>query len=222
VQNLRDDFVDLLRYSTQTPKIDFEYASNLYFIEFKNLYEDKGNSLDLEDYIHGIKVLNAIVDINRAIDQNVHKNHLISHLLNPSAHLTGINMNLVDYYTYYFNKLKLEKSAASRSSLSSSSSSTNSLANDDTLNRLLTHSEIQDCISTANEHYEQEIEAIQSLKEFIEKDDINSAFYTIKNLNLMNDANLIDDNFFLYFHEIKEYVYVSMLMRTKNEWIDMK
>jgi hypothetical protein len=209
VGNLKDEFLDLLRYSTFTPKIDFEYASNLYFIEFKNLYEDKGISLDLDDYIHGIKVLNAIVDINRAIDQSIQKTHLISYLLNPNAHLNSMNMNLIDYYVYYFNKQKLEKSMPPGSS-SSSISSTNSFVNDEILSRLLTHSEIQDCITMANDQYEQETIAINDLRAFIEKDDMSSAFYTIKNINLMGDTNIIDDNFFLYFHEIKEYIYVSV------------
>ena len=135
------------------PMIDYEYASSLYYFEFKSIYDDKETGLDLEDFIHGIKVLNAIASINKEIDEkfsmNDHKNSaLIASLTNPNAHLQDFNPTLINLYKNLFFKLKSEKLL------------NNDENNNDQsmlqLNSLLTHSEIQECIYDANDFHERE------------------------------------------------------------------
>ena len=69
--NARDDFVDILRDNVgffATSDVDCDYAGTLYFVEFKLILEEKQAPLDMDDFSHGLKVLNTIVDINTNID----------------------------------------------------------------------------------------------------------------------------------------------------------
>jgi hypothetical protein len=168
-------------------EIDSNYASNLYFVEFKYIHEEKQNSLDIDDFIHGIKVLNAVVDINKEIDgffahikdnpeanlnttdklTDTYATNIYAKLKNPSAHLQDINgEHLKKRYLnsfYACKRLKINNN--------SNSSYNNTILNEcknlslcdsghvesDLFScSLLTHGEIQECISQTNSDYEQE------------------------------------------------------------------
>lgn len=163
--NQKDEFLITLKNSSDKflPEIDYAYASILYYVEFRSLYDDKDTNLDLDDYIHGIKVLNAIVGVNKSIDYSINKSSgsnneynkiLIEALLNTSAHLKDINVNLIDYYKDLFYKLKLHK--LNNINDENNNSNINESKNIDEINTLLTHSEIQESIYQANVQYEKE------------------------------------------------------------------
>lgn len=68
--NRCDEFLELIKTNPDTflAEIDASYAGSLYFLEFKYIRDEKQTPLDLEDFQHGIKVLNSVVDINRMLD----------------------------------------------------------------------------------------------------------------------------------------------------------
>ena len=112
MNNKRDEFILILSQHAESfhteEEIDGDYAGSLYFVEFKFIYDDKETSLDIDDFMHGIKVLNVVVDINKAIDissTNIDKNKseclendailLLNRIKHPNAHLQEIiNDNL--------------------------------------------------------------------------------------------------------------------------------
>lgn len=103
INNKRDEFILNLSHhidSFQSEDIDADYAGSLYFVEFKYIYDEKENPLGVDDYKHGIKVLNVVVDINKLIDSaasNIEEkksecleydsNLLMSKIKHPNAHL---------------------------------------------------------------------------------------------------------------------------------------
>ena len=154
--NNKIDFINTLKYASEDffPQIDFDYAGSLYFLEFKSIYDDKESNLDLEDFINGIKVLNAIASINRCIDEKFNYNNnkneeLIESLLHSNAHLQDVNTNLINLYKNLFFKLKSEKVLMNDENNNSNCSIIGS-------NNLLTHSEIQECILNGNMMHEKE------------------------------------------------------------------
>lgn len=68
--NKCDEFLDLIKSNPDQflADIDSIYAGSLYFLEFKYIREEKQAPLDLEDFQHGLKVLNCVVDINHMLD----------------------------------------------------------------------------------------------------------------------------------------------------------
>lgn len=232
--NRKDEFVEIIKQNVEMfmAPIDYEYASSLYFIEFKYLYEEKQSNLDLEDIIHGIKVLNSVVNINKTIDscmnsmhvnyeykelghgigdenhtmtsttsstssasstssetngtdnnhndiiENVlfstssaqftsHSNELYFKLTDPNVHLQDIRngdafkrkyLNSMIAFKQFKNNNNLNSSLNERTknNLSLSDSEDSELSTDILGCNLLTHSEIQDCISQTNAEYEQE------------------------------------------------------------------
>jgi hypothetical protein len=157
------DFINTLKNASEEffPPIDHEYAASLYFLEFKTIYDDKETNLDLEDFINGIKVLNSIALINRAIEfkfssnneeinnNNNNNEDLFECLSEPNAHLQDINKNLINLYKNLFFKLKSEKLMINDENNNTSSSLSGA-------NNFLIHSEIQDCITNGNIMFEKE------------------------------------------------------------------
>lgn len=136
-----DEFLLCLKNASEVylPQIDYEYAYKFYYQEFKSIQVEKGSNLDIDDFIHGIHVLNAIVLINKAIDSN-NCNEVIYSLKNKSAHLQDIDDNLCDNYMKLFLRFKEVK-----------------LRKSNNLSTLLTYGELQDSIVQANYLHHQEI-----------------------------------------------------------------
>lgn len=131
LSNQKEEFVITLKDNTDTflSDIDYDYAGSLYFIEFKYILDEKQTSLDRDDFIHGIKVMNVIVDINKTIDiccinvQNSFEtyandsndlcfinnaNELFNKLNNPNAHLQDVR-DEPQFRKRYLNALILAK-----------------------------------------------------------------------------------------------------------------
>ncbi len=131
INNKRDEFILTLSNhidSFQSEDIDADYAGSLYFVEFKYIYDEKENPLGIDDYKHGIKVLNVVVDINKAIDiaaSNIEKNKsecleydsgwIMSKIRHPNAHLQELIIeNLRLKYLYSFVAAKQFKNSNSK------------------------------------------------------------------------------------------------------------
>lgn len=81
--NQRDDFISTLRENNDllvpTPNsriiydIDYDYASSLIFVEFKNSQDQKQQNLSWTEFVQGIVVLRVTIDINRIIDNHLAK-----------------------------------------------------------------------------------------------------------------------------------------------------
>jgi hypothetical protein len=121
--NKQEDFLDLLKSnadallaSNDDSIIETSYAGALYFLEFKYIWEEKQSALDLEDFQHGLKVLNCIVEINHAIDQTLALSpassnsdeydeetvdELMMKLANPNAHLQDVRLS-PDLFKYRY------------------------------------------------------------------------------------------------------------------------
>jgi len=70
IHNQREEFSLILKQTSEILQnfMDTDYAGSFYSIEFKYIYDEKQTNLDIDDFIHGIKVLNAIVEINKTVD----------------------------------------------------------------------------------------------------------------------------------------------------------
>ena len=153
-------------------EIDDEYGGSLYFLEFKFILEEKQANLDLDDFIHGIKVLNSVVDINKAIDTccanladsedlEGESNYLFEALQRQNAHIQELNEYKgmkQRYLTSLVSSKQYKNNSLNSSDLKNLSSSTDSGHNESELFQcsLLTHGEIQDCVIQTNAEYEQE------------------------------------------------------------------
>jgi len=181
INNRRDEFAILLsQHATilQIDEIDADYAGSLYFVEFKFIYDEKDAPLDIDDLVHGVRVLNSVVDINKVLDTAspdsiVDSFGLLTHLGHKNAHLS----HLVDpeLKLNYLRSLIASKNYKNNSTCSSSTSlgsdSRNNLSLSDSGHAdseilqcaLLTHSDIQECLVTVNQDHKREIEIIELL-----------------------------------------------------------
>lgn len=89
--NRCDEFLELIKTNPDTflAEIDSSYAGSLYFLEFKYIRDEKQTPLDLEDFQHGIKVLNSVVDINRMLD-------LLTNYVDPMGSMTTMQVQQFD------------------------------------------------------------------------------------------------------------------------------
>lgn len=233
MNNKRDEFILILSQHAESfhteEEIDGDYAGSLYFVEFKFIYDDKETSLDIDDFMHGIKVLNVVVDINKAIDissTNIDKNKseclendailLLNRIKHPNAHLQEIiNDNLkIKYLKSLIASKQFKNTAISSSSTSMNmSDSKNNISLSDSGHaeseilqcNLLTHGEIQECILQSNSEYKIECHAIELINGDLNSDNFNKLVEIVKNTLPNGDMlNIIESNYFLYNQEIKK------------------
>ncbi len=172
--------------------------------------------------------MNAIASINRYIDEKFDYDDdndelLAESLLNTNSHLEDININLISLYKKLFFKLKSDKMKNSDENNNENFCDKNSAG----FINLLTHSEIQESISSANVLYEKEYLSkikiyrvnfyglfflgLALLKDSVGKEDFTHTLYLIKNLNFKN-TKIIDENAYIYHFELAEYLYVSFFV----------
>ena len=70
INNQREEFSLILKQTSEILQnfMDTDYAGSFYSIEFKYIYDEKQTNLDIDDFIHGIKVLNTIFERNKTVD----------------------------------------------------------------------------------------------------------------------------------------------------------
>lgn len=109
INNRKEEFIQLLKDNPNHLQIDsnedldYEYSGSLYFVEFKFIQDEKQSNLDLDDFVHGLKVLVSIVQINKCLDFCINKkdsdskldlnlmvNELYYKLTNQNAHLQDL------------------------------------------------------------------------------------------------------------------------------------
>ena len=182
INNQREEFSLLLKQNSEIfqSDLDTDYAGSLYFIEFKYIYDEKQTNLDIDDFIHGIKVLNAIVEINKVIDASCNRLNinvenyfskeneltdldamrLFIKLRMPNAHLQEINNDyLKKRYLRSIIQCKLFKNSNALSETKTTSSSLSDSGHDESEMfqcSLLTHGDLQECISQSNADFEHE------------------------------------------------------------------
>lgn len=239
--NQKDEFIKLLQKNYQLFQIDqqpdetsldFSYAGSLYYAEFKLILEEKQSLLELDDFVHGLKVLCQIVQINKFIDHIVLiepseslENELYNKLSSSNALLQNVKNNPILKKKYFesFVLLKQYKTnnntvgttenltekdkytSLSDSGHSEISYSTENSANSDVFTSLLTHGEIQDLVEQTNEDFEQEILAAYFVNESLENDNYANTLYILKNTLPHKDdkALIIDQNAYLYYFQMK-------------------
>lgn len=241
VTNQKDEFIKLLQknyslfqidHHPDETSLDFPYAGSLYFVEFKLILEEKQAQLDLDDFVHGLKVLCQIVQINKFLDNAMQLelsdsfvNELFNKLSNANAHLQNVKNNhlLKRKYLESFILLKQYKTnnntvatteslidkdkytSLSDSGHSEISDSTENSANSDLFTSLLTHADIQDLILQTNADFEQECLAVVLINESLEKDNFSHTLYLLKNSFPHRDDKtiIIDQNAYLYHFQMK-------------------
>ena len=230
INNQRDEFSLILKQNSDIfqTDLDCDYAACLYFIEFKYIYDEKQTYLDVDDFIHGIKVLNAIVEINKTIDHCCNKLNinienyytkenelqesdsikLITKLKNPNAHLQELNNDfLKKRYLKALIQCKLFKNTNNLSETKTSSSLSDSGHDESEMFQcsLLTHGELQECIAQTNTDFEHECLAVVLINDSLNKDNASHTMYLIKNSMPRDDNLLINDlNSFLYHSELRK------------------
>ena len=180
--NQKDEFIQALKQNTDIlqSEIDYDYAGSLYFVEFKCIIEEKQTNLDIDDYIHGIKVLNVIVDINKKIDtccfnmQNNFENYnssnecfvndsneLYAKISNPNAYFQEVRNQ--KFKARYLNALisckqiKNNNNSFGLSETKNGSLSDSGHGDSEIIScNLLTHGDIQECLGQVDQDYEQE------------------------------------------------------------------
>jgi len=236
INNQRDEFCSILKqnsgvFQLQTD-LDCDYAGSLYFIEFKFIYDEKQTNLDFDDFIHGIKVLNAIVEINKTIEmccnrlninienyfhketdlQETDASKLMTKLKATNAHLNDLsNDYLKKRYLKAIIQMKLFKNNNSSSNLSETKTTSSSLSDSGHDESemfqcsLLTHGEIQDCIAQTNADFEHECLAVVLINDSLVKDNPVHTMYLIKNSMPRDDnLNINELNAFIYHIEMKK------------------
>ncbi|XP_067934294.1 ras GTPase-activating-like protein IQGAP1 isoform X2 [Watersipora subatra] len=118
----------LVQYRAHYPPVH-EAAAALYFEEFKSIREEKGSELVYEEVYGGVQVLSAVATVNESI--RLSPEDLLEALHNENVHLVAVEPENIALYqddlsTALDNKLELE-------------------------NPLLTHSELQEAVDTAND-----------------------------------------------------------------------
>ena len=231
INNKSDEFCLILKENSDVfqADLDCDYANALYFIEFKYIYDEKQTQLDLDDFLHGIKVLNAIVEINKTIDACCNRLNitmenyfnkegeldesdsikLISKLRNQNAHIQEINNDFLK--TRYLKSLiqaKLFKSNNILSETKTTSSSLSDSGHDDSEMFqccLLTHGEIQECVAQTNVDFEHECLAVVLINDSLTKDNALHTMYLLKNSLPRDDSLIINDlNAHVYHNEMKK------------------
>ncbi len=162
INSRRDEFVLLLGQHARTLQIDdidADYAGGLFFAEFKLIFDEKDTHLDIDDYVHGVRVLNAVVAINKAVDAGDAPS-LLAQLAQPHAHLAQlVEPGLQQAYLRSLAATKNFKNGSTTSSTNSIvSDSKNNLSLSDSghadseilQSHLLTHADIQECVVAAN------------------------------------------------------------------------
>ena len=228
--NQKEEFILALKKNSDIllSQIDSEYAGSLYFVEFKTISEEKQTFLDIDDFIHGIKVLNAIVDINKAIDsccfnmqnnfENYNKNNEC--YVNDSTELFG-KLNAKSGYLQetdneafkfrYLNALIACKQLKNNNNLSMSETKNNVSLSDSghsegetVTSNLLTHYEIQECVGQVNYNYGQECLSLVLINEALLGENIPHTLIAIKSLPKDEKIGIIDQNAYLYHTELKK------------------
>jgi hypothetical protein len=228
--NMKEEFLQTLKSNVELLQsdIDSEYGGSLYFVEFKYILEEKQANLDIDDFIHGIKVLNVIVNINKIIENctnNLENNYnkyckqideclvsdstrLYEIFKNPNVHLQDVgNESLKVRYLNSLISCKQSKTNNNFDTKTTCSSLSDSGHDEcDFLScNLLTHGEIQECISQTNADYEQECLAVVLLNDSLTKDNVAHTFYLLKNSLPKDDkVVIIDQNAFIYHTELKK------------------
>ena len=193
--NQKEEFIQALKQNASIlhSEIDYEYAGVLYFVEFKCIIDEKQTNLDIDDYIHGIKVLNVIVDINKTIDtccSNMHNQFenynstsecfkrdagdLYVKISNPNAYFQEVRSQSFKFR--YLDALVACKQIKSNNNNNSNNNNTSSSSSGLGMNEtkkgslsdsghgesesiscgLLTHGDIQECLSQVDADYDQE------------------------------------------------------------------
>lgn len=236
INNQKDEFIGILKQNTDTflSNIDYEYAGSLYFVEFKYIHEEKQTALDLDDFVHGIKVLNLIVEINKNIDEaflvsqansamdnfvvlneesfGERANELFAKLSNKNAHLQDVGEEKLK--KRYLVSLMLAKQLKNSTNNNCITETTKNVSLSDSGHGtevdmpfcgLLTHGEIQEAISQTNTDYEQECLAVVLINDSLSKDNVAHTLYLLKN-SMPKDGKLvlIDQNAFMYHNELRK------------------
>ena len=241
VNNMKEEFIITLKDNSDVflSEIDHEYAGNLYFVEFKYIFDEKQTQLDLDDFIHGIKVLNAIVEINKTIDNcclNIHNNSDPNNNWNLNecyikladelySKLNESNAHIQDVRNESFKKRYLMSLTLAKQLKNNNNNGHNLILDDETDDNkhsaslsdsghadsefyycnLLTHGEIQECISQTNADYEQECLAVVLINDSLTKDNVLHTLYLLKNSLPKDDKYLVmDQNAFIYHNELKK------------------
>lgn len=252
--NQKDEFIKLLQKNYQLFQIDqqpdetsldFFYAGSLYYAEFKVILEEKQSQLELEDFVHGLKVLCQIVQVNKFLDyimliepSESFVNELYSKLSSSSALIQNVKNNPILKKKYFESFIFLKQyknnnntvgtteslgdkdkyTSLSDSGHSEISYSTENSANSDVFTSLLTHGDIQDLVVQTNADFEQECLAVVLINESIEKDNYAHTLYLLKNSFPHRDDKtiIIDQNAYLYHFQMKILKNVSFFLSQIN------
>nr|KAI8756299.1 ras GTPase-activating-like protein IQGAP1 isoform X2 [Biomphalaria glabrata] len=190
---LNEGNADLLMKALQNPAVKLttvhSEASQLYLEELKNMKDEKGADLELDEIDPALLVILAVVAINKAIDVG-HPQATFNALLNPAAHITDLDEH---------NDEKYQASLATQKSNKA-----------DQANPYLTHAEIVASIVSVHDQVHEEHErilAISLINEAIDKGDENE---TVRVLQLPA-AKLRD------IHNEEAFHYQVLLARQKDK-----
>lgn len=155
-------------------------AQTLYHEELKNVKAEKQDSLNHEEIAGALEVLNAIAKVNEAIDTG-NSALTFKSLCDDCAHMMDVDEGCKEKYQKRLGRLKASKQAGASGG-----------------GCLLTHREIQQCISETNQQVMDEHEKITAIGQINEAIDRNNARATLAclkmpsaGLQFVNDKQMV-------------------------------
>ncbi|KAH9500962.1 Ras GTPase-activating-like protein iqgap1 [Bulinus truncatus] len=164
---LNEGDANLLMKSLQNPAVKLTSvqveAAELYLEELRNMKEEKGQDLDLDEIDSALQVILAVVAINKAIDVG-HAQATFNTLLNPAAHIIDLDEHNAEKYQASLATQKSNKA--------------------DQRNPFLTHAEIVAGIVCVHDQVHEEHERIQAISLINEAIDKGNESETVQMLQL--------------------------------------